>query len=181
VEKNQLREIYNWYYKPGEVLRSIGFYINPYKQWDCAKFRHIFAFDGDCNLYVGQYSVYQRHIKKIFDLEDKREYGMLYPKNSIIKPQYSDKEIEEFSIESRRDTILDHSALILFDFLETKNITYLNLRLKKMAQRFYDYGMPGDTVFVSEHVDLWLPTISSILKRRALKKPDKEWLEKQII
>jgi len=180
VEKDSLKEIYNWYYKPGEVLRSIGFYINPYKKWDKAVFRHIFAFDCDCNLYVGQYSVYQHHIEKIFDLTDKREYGMLYPKNSTIKPQYSDKEAEEFSLESRKESILDQTALILYEFLETRNITYLNLRLKKMAQRFYDYGMSEDSIIVSEQVDLWLPSISSVLKRKALKRPDKDWL-KQII
>jgi len=72
---SSLKEMYDWFYCPGETLKGIGFYINPYKQWADNQLRHIFAFDACCNLYVGQYSVYEHHIDKICDLDDKREYG----------------------------------------------------------------------------------------------------------
>ena len=148
------QELYEWYYEPGEVLRSIGFYINPYDQWKHAKFKHIFAFDGDYNLYVGQYSVYQQHFKIIFDDLDKREYGLLHPKRD--NPVYSGDEA----------TVFHFRDVIEFKFMETKNITYLNRRLKKICQRLYDYGMPKDSVVYSEDVDLCYPTINDICKGR---------------
>lgn len=145
------QELYEWYYEPGEVMRSIGFYINPYKLWDQAKFRHIFAFDGDYNLYVGQYSVYQQHFDNMFDGIDKREYGFLLPKKNN-QPIYSDQEVP---VHYFRD-------VVDFKFLETRNITYLNRRLKKICQRLYDYGMPADSVVLSDQVDLWQPTINEV-------------------
>lgn len=150
-------------------MRSIGFYINPYKQWNNAQFRHIFAFDAVCNLYVGQFSVYNNHMDKICDLKDQREFGILYPLSSGLKPQYSDEEIST--------TLNDLYPVIDLKFVETRNIVYLNRRLKKLAQRLYDYGMPKNSVFVSKDVDLWQPTISAILNNKFLEKPDKEWLE----
>lgn len=161
--------IYDWYYSPGETLRSIGFYINPYRQWENAKFRHIFSFDAVCNLYVGQFSVYNHHMNKVCDLKDQREYGILYPQNSNLKPQYSDEAIST--------TLNDLYPVIDFKFLETKNIVYLNRRLKKLAQRLYDYGMPKNSVFISKDVDLWQPTIATILNNKFLERPDKKWLE----
>jgi len=169
---SSFKEIYNWYYHPGEIMRSIGFYINPYQQWKNAHFRHIFAFDDICNLYVGQFSVYDHHINKICDLEDKREYGMLYPKNSGLKPQYSDMEVSM--------TLNDFHPVIDFKFMETKNIVYLNRRLKKMAQRLYDYGIPETSVFVSKDVDLWQPTLAHIMRNKFLERPDKEWLQARL-
>lgn len=145
--------LYDWYYRPGEVLRSIGFYVNPYKQWSSAKFQHIFAVDAGYNLYVGQYSVYQRHIDRIFGLKDKREYGTLWTKETPIAE---------------------------FQFLETKNITYLNRRLKRIAQRLYDYGMPGNTMIVSPDIDLWYLTIDMTLGGLKLERPDKDSLIKQL-
>jgi len=166
------KELYNWYYVPGEFLRSIGFYINPYKKWEEAKFRHIFSFDGVCNLYVGQYSVYQHHIEKIFNLDDERERGILYPMDSSLKPQYSDFEAQVL-------TIRDFSPVVEFTFIETKQINYLNMRLKKIAQRLYDYGMPQETVFISKEVDLWQPSIKAILKGSYLERPEESELIKE--
>lgn len=154
MDKKYIQQIYNWYYCPGEVLRSIGFYVNPYQQWDQAKFNHVFAFDGKYNLYVGQYSVYPLHINEIFDLDDKREYGMLYladPPNPVS---------------------------VIFNFLETKNATYLRKRLRGISQRFYDYGMPDSTIFISKKVDLWFPTIKAILGNKIMTKPDEKQLQK---
>jgi hypothetical protein len=162
-----LKELYNWYYCPEETLKSIGFYINPYKQWAENQRRHIFAFDACCNLYVGQYSVYDHHMDKICDLTDKREFGMLYPKNSGQRPKYREDEL----------ALDDLYSVVEFKFLESKNIIYLNRRLKKMAQRFYDYGMPEDTILTSKEVDLWNPNIASILKKTYWEKPDRQWLE----
>jgi hypothetical protein len=147
------QELYEWYYEPGEVLRSIGFYINPYDQWKHAKFRHVFAFDGNCNLYVGQFSVYQEHIGSMFERMDKREHGLLLPKSNS-KPIYS----------GDTPNLTHFRDIIDFKFLETKNITYLNRRLKKICQRLYDYGMPSDTLVVSNQVDLWNPTINEVCK-----------------
>ena len=163
-----LKEIYDWFYCPEETIKSIGFYINPYRQWTGNQLRHIFAFDSCCNLYVGQYSVYDHHIDKICDLEDKREYGMLYPKNSGLRPRYDDD--TELALD-------DLCSIAEFKFLETKNIIFLNRRLKKMAQRFYDYGMPTDTVIVSRNVDLWNPSIASILKDNYLERPERAEIE----
>jgi hypothetical protein len=174
VTKEELSKIYNWYYSPEETLRSIGFYINPYKQWKWAKFRHIFAFDAKCNLYVGQYSVYKEHFKSIFDLEDKREHGFLYPKSTSIKPHYSEEETQAFNIDSEEGK---QGEIIMFEFMEYKNITYLNIRLKKMAQRLYDYGVSPDAVVVSKQVDLWEPTINSILNGRFMIRPEKKWIK----
>ena len=172
-----LEEFYNWYYKPGEVLRSIGFYINPYKQWANAKFRHVFSFDGNYNLYVGQYSVYQDHISKIFDLNDTREFGFIYPSKSGIKPTYSAEENAEMGITAPVISLNETQPVVEFHFLETKNVVYLNRRLKRMAQRFYDYGMPSNTIILSKQVDLWEPTIKNILQGKYWKKPDENLLK----
>jgi len=93
---------------------------------------------------------------------------MLYPKNSGLRPRYDDDTVLELD---------DLGSIAEFTFLETKNIIYLNRRLKKMAQRFYDYGMPTDTIIVSRNVDLWNPSIASILKNNYLERPEREWLE----
>lgn len=181
MDKDHLRKLYNWYYVPGEVLRSIGFYINPQDQWENSKFRHIFAFDGNYNLYVGQFSVYHDHIDKIFDLDDKREYGMLYPQSSEPKVTYSDIEQEISDIKDEASSIQDHAPVVMFEFLETKNINYLNLRLRHMAQRLYDYGMPEHTIFLSKQVDLWHPTIKSITKGKLLRRPSEQWIIQQLV
>lgn len=173
MDKEQLKEIYNWYYNPGEVLRSIGFYINPYNQWKDVKFQHVFAFDANLNLYVGQYSVYPEHISSLFELQDKREHGLLYPTSSLHKVKHLKKEIENIQLNRFKEV-----PIIDFHFLEHKNITYLNLRLKKLAQRLYDYGLPAESIIVSKHVDLWAPTLQQILKGRAMKRPDAHWLRK---
>ena len=167
-----LREIYKWYYDPGQVLKSIGFYINPFQQWENAPHRHIFAFDAECNLYVGQFSVYPDHMSKVCDLTDRREYGILYPKNSNMKPKYSDTTVT--------NSLNDYYPVIDLHFVESKNIIYLNRRLRKLAQRLYDYGMPPESVFVSKEVDLWQPSLAAIVKNKFLNRPTKEWLEKQI-
>lgn len=180
MDKDKLRQLFNWYYSPGEILRSIGFYINPHNQWENAKFRHIFAFDGQYNLYVGQFSVYPHHIDKIFDMDDKREYGIVYPKDSSPRLTYSDIEQEMSGIEHTEETIQHHAPVVVFDFLETTNINYLNLRLRHMAQRLYDYGMPADTIFVSKQVDLWQPSIQTISKGKLMKKPDEQWIVNKI-
>jgi hypothetical protein len=104
---------------------------------------------------------------KICDLTDKREFGMLYPKNSGQRPKYREDEL----------ALDDLYSVVEFKFLESKNIIYLNRRLKKMAQRFYDYGMPEDTILTSKEVDLWNPNIASILKKTYWEKPDRQWLE----
>lgn len=145
MDREYLVNLYKWYYQPGEVLRGIGFYINPYKQFEHSKFRHIFAFDSKFNLYVGQYSVYPEHIEKFFDLEEKREYGYLYPTNPPVAR---------------------------FDSIETYDIALFNRRLKPMVQRFYDYGMPPDTIIHSTKVDLLYPTIEVILKGNYIERPD---------
>lgn len=149
-----LQELYNWYYNPGEVVKSDapGFFINPYQKWDKANFFHIFAFDGAANLYVGQFSVYLEHMDTVFKLfEDKREYGYLVPKRE--------------------------PPGIKFSFLENRNIVYLNRRLKKICQRLLDYGMPDTTVIYAESVDLWYPTINVILGDNRLKgRPEKQQL-----
>jgi len=165
-----LKELYDWYYCPGETIRSIGFYVNPYKQWENANHRHIFAFDACCNLFVGQFSVYHHHMNKICDLKDRREYGMLYPKNTGLKLNYSGDRDNSRSI-------TDFSPVIEFEFFETKNIIYLNRRLKKLSQRLYDYGMPKDTVIISKAIDLWEPSIASMLRDGIWERPDQTWLQ----
>lgn len=145
MSKEAAKFLYRWYYRPGEVVKGYGFFINPYNQWDSCKFHHIFAFDSSYNLYVGQYSVYQDHIKEMFDLDDKREYGTLWP---------------------------DEIPVIQFEFMEHTDIARLNKRLRPMCQRLLDYGMDGDTRIVSNHVDLWYLTINMVLKDKKLSKID---------
>ena len=159
------KELYDWYYCPGEVLLSIGFYKNPYKQWANARFRHIFAFDAVCNLYVGQYSVYSHHMNKICDLEDQREYGLLYPPDSNIPPENT-AQLNEIEGSEHIHQIL---PIAEFKFVESKNIIYLNKRFKKISQRLYDYGMPTDTILFSKEVDLWNPRIGQILGDNIIK------------
>jgi hypothetical protein len=99
-------------------------------------------------------------MNKICDLEDQREYGILYPPDSQIPPEYT-KELNE--TEGGRD-IQKVLPVVEFKFLESKNIIYLNKRLKKISQRLYDYGMPLETILFSKEVDLWNPRIGQILK-----------------
>ena len=151
-------QIRDWFCKPGEKLRSIGFYVNPYKRWEDAKFRHIFAFDND-NLYVGQFSVYPKHIDEIFGKE-------------FLKTK-SSKEIV-YRLPGRIEYGVIHireKPIILFDFLESKNIIFLNRRLRTMAQRFYDYGMPPNSVMAAPGLGLGNPTLRNILKGAPLRKP----------
>jgi len=151
-------QLHRWYFSPGEVVRSVGFYINPYKSFSQAKFRHTFAFDGNYNLYVAQFSIYPRHIDEMFNLEDKREYGLIYPKNSIVRPL-------------SEENLSEHAPVVEFEFLETKNIMYLNKRLRPMAQRLYDYGLPPETFITSNKIDLWYLTIKALLKDKYLERP----------
>lgn len=149
-----LEKIKKWY--SGEVVRSIGFYINPYKLLDQAKFRHIFSLDGNYNLYIAQHSIYQKHIEEIFDLKDKREYGLVYPKDSAIKPDgYQDSQV----------------PIVEFECHEEKNIVYFNKRLKPICQRLLDYGCVPETKIISKKVDLWYLTIKMVLKGQYLEKP----------
>jgi len=165
VSGNNAIEAYNklhqWYYVPGEVVRSIGFYINPYKTYKDAQFRHCFSIDGNYNLYVAQYSIYKQHIDDIFDLKDKREYGMIYPHDSVIKPEG----FEELNTKA---------PVVEFDFLETKNIVYLNKRFRPIGQRLYDYGLPPETYLVSRKIDLWYLTIKNVLKDKYLERPSQD-------
>jgi len=149
VTPDQAKLLYNWYYNPGEVVRSYGFFINPYKQYTDAKFKHVFAFDGSYNLYVAQFSVYQKHIDEIFNLDDKREYGFIWTKDTPI---------------------------IEFKFLETKNIQYLNRRLRPMCQRLVDYGLPPNSKITCDLVDLWHLTPALVLKNGATLRPPEEAL-----
>lgn len=171
VMQDKLEALRHWYYSPGEVLRGIGFYVNPYQQYPNTQFRHVFAFDANYNLFVGQYSVYHEHIESMFDLKDKREYGMIYPKNAGVTPIYSSEDLVEYN--SKIESLNVYTPLIEFQFIETKNIIYFNQRLKRLAQRFYDYGMPENTTFVSTQTDLWFPTINSVLSGKFMKKPTK--------
>lgn len=163
-------EQFDWYYCPGEALLSIGFYKNPYRQWHNARFRHIFAFDAVCNLYVGQYSVYYDHMNKICDLDDQRECGFIYPANSKIPPEevnaINDAElcVGEEAVSIQNPEIHKKLPIAVFSFMETSNMQYLNRRLKKIAQRLYDYGMPKNTILYSKDVDLWNIRIYQILK-----------------
>ena len=158
--------LYDWYNSPGESLCGIGFYINPQNKWEDSTLRHIFAFDEKYNLYVGQHSVYSHHVNTIFGDIDCREYGLLYPVGSL-RPKYSPKTEQVFcnpGIEPTgpQVTVNLYKPVVYFKFLETKNITYLNMRLKKISQRLYDYGMPGNSVIASKEVDLWLPSLENI-------------------
>lgn len=152
-------KIKKWYSSPGEVMRSIGFYINPYKIYDQAQFRHIFAVDGDYNLYVAQHSIYQKHLDEIFDLKDKREFGIIYPLNSPVRPKDNEK-------------LCDSSSVIDFEFMETSNIVYFNRRLKPICQRFYDYGLSPETYIINRKLDLWFLTIKDVLKGKYLERPN---------
>ena len=163
-----MSSLYDWYNSPGEVLRGIGFYINPQNKWKDTKLRHIFAFDEKYNLYIGQHSVYSHHVNTIFGNVDYREYGWLYPTDSL-RPVYSSKTEQIFcepGIEPTGPQITTnlYKPVVYFKFLETKNITYLNIRLKKICQRLYDYGMPKKSVIASKDVDLWLPSLENISK-----------------
>lgn len=150
-------------------MRGIGFYINPYQQFSGAHFRHVFAFDANYNLYVGQFSVYAEHVDSMFNLKDKREFGMIYPTNTGVTPVYTAEDLVEYN--SKIESLNVFTPLVEFQFIETKNIIYFNQRLKRMAQRFYDYGMPEDTTFISTQTDLWFPTIKSVLNGKFMKKP----------
>lgn len=151
-------KIRKWYYSPGEVMRSIGFYINPYKLFDQAQFRHVFAVDGQYNLYVAQHSVYQKHLDEMFDLKDKREYGIIYPINSAVRC-------------AGNESLSDNSSVVDFEFMETENIVYLNRRLPPIGQRLIDYGLLPNTYLISKKVDLWFLTIENVLKGKYLERP----------
>lgn len=133
----------NKWFSPGERLVSIGFYINPYRKYSDAKFKHIFCFDSQTNFYVGQFSVYPKHIEEIFDVPNKLEYGFIYPDQDLV----------------------------YFNYIESKDITIINKRLIIIAQRLYDYGMPTKTLIKSNLIDLGEPTIFNILKGKFLEKP----------
>lgn len=166
--EDNLTKLYKWYYEPGEVLRSVGFYINPYKSFANASFRHVFAFDGDYNLYVAQYSVFQKHIDEVYDLKDKREYGFIYPIESPVCPDYIKK-------------LNQVAPVVDFQFLEDRNIVYLNKRLRPIAQRIFDYGMPPETYIHSKKVDLWYLNIKTLLKEKYLERPPKKFfIEKKL-
>lgn len=125
---------------------SIGFYINPYKKYQEARFKHIFAFDNLNNFYVGQFSSYPEHIEEIFGkefLKKKLEYGFIDPYESVVH----------------------------FDFLEHLNVIFLNCRLKVLAQRLYDYGMPVKSILRSNLIDIGDPSIFNILKGKFWEKP----------
>lgn len=154
------KKIHNWYFEPGEIIRSIGFIINPYKCYDLAKFRHVFSFDGDYNLYVGQYSVYYKHIDSIFDLKDKREFGMIFPVDSVIEPTSEGS-----------GGLCKRAPVVELAGHEAKNIIYFNKRLRPIAQRLFDYGLPKETFIVSKLTDLWHLTIKNILKDKYLERP----------
>lgn len=190
----EAKELFDWYYCPGEAMLSIGFYRNPYRQWQNAQFRHIFAFDGVCNLYVGQYSVYSDHMNKICDLNDQRECGLIYPADSNIPPKDVDKlnlaeicgfdedteEYEKVKNNFERHNPYIHTKLpvVEFKFIETKNIHYLNRRLPKIAQRLIDYGLPKDTILFSPEIDLWNIRLYQILKDKLIKdRPSEESLQ----
>ncbi len=152
MKLDEAKALYKWYYQPGEKLRSIGFYMNPYRQFGNAKFDHIFALDGPGNLYIGQYSSYQRHLDDMFDLaKDKQEFG------KIIKQE---------------------RPFVILESIESKNIILINRRIKKIAQRMYDYGLPLNTIIRCTHFDLCDPTLFNILKGKATERPDKAQLEK---
>ena len=161
-----MSSLYDWYNSPGEVIGGIGFYINPYDRWKDAKLRHVFAFDEKYNLYVGQHSIYDHHINTIFGMVDCRERGLIYPVESL-RPTHSSETKQVFCSPGSnptgpQTTINLYKPVIYFKFLETKNINYLNIRLKKLSQRLYDYGMPETSVIDSKDVDLWLPSLKNI-------------------
>lgn len=139
-------DLKTWFYSPGDKQVSIGFFINPYRRYSEARFKHIFAFDSLNNFYVGQFSVYSEHIEEMFGKEfiaKKIEHGFIDPTNNVV----------------------------YFDFLEHINVIFLNRRLKVLAQRLYDYGMPPKTVLKNNLIDMGDPTIFNILKGRFLEKP----------
>lgn len=140
--------IQDWFFSPGEKIRSIGFYQNPYKQFSFVKFDHIWALDEKDNLYVGQFSVYPEHLDDMFKIKHKQEFGKVLvmdtPRNIPV---------------------------ILISNLEVSNIIYINRRLRKIAQRFYDYGAPPNSVVVSINHDLGNPSIFNILKGQPWERP----------
>lgn len=145
--------IYSWFYDPGEKIRSIGFYQNPYKQLNFAKFDHIWALDESDNLYVGQYSVYPQHLEEIFKITNKQEYGKIYLKGHI-------------------DQNGEPLPVVYVENLEPNNIIFINRRLRKIAQRFYDYGVPARSLITSAiHEDLGNTTIYNILKGQPWERP----------
>lgn len=131
-------KLHDWYYKPGELIKSIGFYRNPYRYWDQSSFDHIFATDHAANLYIGQYSVYPEHFKEYFGDFAKAEAGFLL--YTTEKP-----------------------GIILSKVIDT-NVNHLNQRLRLLAQRLVDYGMPLSSVILSPVIDLGGPTLNHILK-----------------
>ena len=165
-----VKELFDWYYCPGEAMLSIGFYRNPYRQWSSARFRHIFAFDEACNLYVGQYSVYKQHMHKVCDLKTQHENGLIYPAGCNIPPKYIDKIndnelcVGELSVNVINPEIHKQLPIVDFEFIETSQIEHLNYRLKLIAQRLYDYGMPEDTILYSNEIDLWNIRLYQVLK-----------------
>lgn len=174
------KALFDWYYSPGEVIRSIGFYMNPYHQWEHSKFRHIFCFDDKLNLYIGQYSVYQQHFEQIFNLKKKTkyEYGFIYPVAAYCTPAYTETEVSEFN--SKVQNMSQYVPLVEFKDLNTINISEFNKRLKRISQRLYDYGMPEKTTFIADKVDLWFPTIRGVLAGKYMKKLDAAYLKNQI-
>lgn len=151
------QELWNWYYTLEEKAIGTGFFLNPYRRWHNAQFQHVFAFDAECNLYVGQFSVYPDHLNKLFGSKeqalDVRECGFLH---------------------------LHPRPHVVFDEIEHRNIIYLNRRLKKMSQRFYDYGMPERTIILARQTDLGNPDLFNILRGEFWERPDKEKLKQML-
>jgi hypothetical protein len=129
VRLTKAKSLYNWYYNPGEILRSIGFYMNPYHQLINAKFDHVFAMDGVGNFYVGQFSTYQNHLDDIFDItKQKIEFGKI---------------------------VLKENPIVILEEIEPKNIILMNRRLWRLAQRLYDYGLPIKTIIHCPNLDMF--------------------------
>lgn len=171
---SELHKLWKWYFEPGEKHFGRGFFVNPYGKFCTAKMRHIFAFDSNANLFVGQSSVYPHHFETEMKLNDIQESGWIHPISKAI-PIYSQEEYESLGIsDPPKPNINETRPVLLFEKIENRNIRRLNQRLRLMSQRFYDYGLPESTVFVSKQVDLWMPSIKNILKGAYLKKPETE-------
>ena len=141
-----MKSIHDWFNSPGEKIKSIGFYINPYRRYVDSKFDHILAFDQDANLYIGQFSAFHDHMKEAFDENFEKiryEYGSV----NIKQPK------------------------VTFDFIEHKNVILLNRRLRLIAQRLYDYGMPKHTVIEAKDFDICSPSLFNILKGQFWERP----------
>jgi|AACY02.16.fsa_nt_gi hypothetical protein len=174
MSPGELRAIYEWYYQPGEQIFSYGFYKNPCQRFGDAQFRHIFGVDGEYNLYIGQYSVYAKHIEEIFKTQDIRERGMIFLPDKMGGLRYSNQAynlLKDFQ---------SKNPIVYFEQVESKNFEYLNRRMRKISQRLYDYGLPQKTVIVTKNLDLMFPTLETITQGRLISRPDKTQLLTQL-